>query len=124
MPQSATGISVNVYSQSEHSDPESLELERRALEIEQLRTALTTRTTTAQATGLLAARFQLPTDRAWELLTQASSLSNVKLARLARIVVDIHDDVPLTSDNRQVAVALAAVFEAAVARVLTHGSAA
>ena len=88
------------------------------IEVDQLRTALASRTTTAQATGLLAARFNLPIEQAWSVLRETSNLSNRKLADIARIVVNTHDDVPITAEQDiRVAVALVHVLDASVARV-------
>ena len=80
------------------------------VEIYQMRTALASRTITSQATGLLASQFGMPTERAWSLLREISNMSNRKLLDIARIVVDIHNDVPISPEDTAVALALAAVL--------------
>lgn len=54
----------------------------------QLRTALETRIVIEQAKGVLAERFRLPLDDAFELLRRSARSSRVRLHQLARRVVD------------------------------------
>ena len=84
--------------------------------VAQLETALLSRTVTAQATGLLAARFGVDTDQAWRLLREVSNRSNQKLAKVAQLVVDLHNQADLTTEETRVASAVAAVFDVAVSR--------
>ena len=86
-------------------------------ELGQLRVALASRTTTAQATGLLAARFGVSTDDAWRLLREVSNMGNVKVRDAARIVVDMHNGASLAgADERRIAHSVARVFDTAVQR--------
>lgn len=55
-------------------------------EMENLRTALDTRTVIGQATGILMARRELTADEAFEVLARASQNHNVKLAELAGLL--------------------------------------
>lgn len=46
------------------------------------------------ATGIIAASFDLPLDAAREQLVEAASRAGVPEARLARMIVELHDDAP------------------------------
>ena len=59
----------------------------RAMEGNQLNDALATRGTIAQAVGLVMARYQINSDRAFQFLVRASSTSNIKLREIAEEVV-------------------------------------
>jgi GAF domain-containing protein len=59
----------------------------RAIEEDNLNIALTTRGLIGQAIGLTMARFQIPSDRAFQFLVRASSTSNIKLRDIAEEVV-------------------------------------
>ena len=90
-------------------------------EVVQLREALASRTVTAAATGLLAARFDLTTGKAWLLLRAVSSLANIKLFTVARLVVDMHDGLAVPEEDRAGAVAIANAFDGALRRVRDAG---
>ena len=60
----------------------------RAVDEDNLNIALTTRGIIGQAIGLTMARFQIPSDRAFQFLVRASTTSNIKVAAIAEEVVD------------------------------------
>ena len=60
----------------------------RALEEENLNSALTTRGLIGQAVGLTMARFQVTSERAFQFMVRASSTSNIKLRDIAQEIVD------------------------------------
>jgi hypothetical protein len=60
-------------------------------EIAALREGLTSRTVIGQATGLLAGRFDIPIDTAWQMLCRTSNLTNLKLRDISRVIVGAHD---------------------------------
>ncbi len=74
---------------------ERIHLERRVAEleaeVEHLRTALESRTTTATATGMLAERFGCTSPQGWALLRRVSSHANVKVRDVASVVVALAD---------------------------------
>lgn len=63
----------------------------RAIEEDNLNHALTTRTIIGQAVGLVMARFEISSERAFHYLVRASSVSNIKLRDIAQEVVDQAD---------------------------------
>lgn len=56
-------------------------------EVEQLHRGLASRQQLGLATGIVAARFGLPPDRAWAFLLRLSGTSHVKVRDVARLVV-------------------------------------
>jgi AmiR/NasT family two-component response regulator len=70
-----------------------------ATEIAQLRQALATRTVAGQATGIIAGRLQVSTETAWQILRRASTDTNLKLRRVAEIIVASHDSVRPVEDD-------------------------
>ena len=80
-------------------------LERRA----QLQTALSTRIVIEQAKGVLAERYGIPVDVAFELLRSAARANRTKVRDLARAVVSSRETPP------QIAAALAAARTASTA---------
>lgn len=56
--------------------------------IHSLQNALTSRSVTGQATGILMQRYGVASDRAFDILVRASQTSNQKLVALARHVVE------------------------------------
>ena len=59
-------------------------------EVVQLRAALVTRQQIGQASGLLAARFQVPDDQAKSILMGLSQHTNVQVSKVARILIAEH----------------------------------
>lgn len=57
-------------------------------EVAQLREALARRQQYGIVTGVLAARYRIPPDRAWNLLVRLSQHSNLKIAIVARVLYD------------------------------------
>ena len=84
------------------------------IEVAHLRRALASRTITAQATGLLAARFQLPTEAAWNVLTELSNRTQEKLVTVARVIMLSHDGMQIPDEDRAAAVAVARTFDLAL----------
>ena len=68
-------------------------------ENEQLRSALSSRTVTAQATGLLAGKFDLTLVVAWNVLRNLSMDSNIKLRDVARILLAAQDGAVASDDH-------------------------
>ena len=64
----------------------------RAIEEDNLNVALTTRGLVGQAVGLTMARFQIPSERAFQFLVRASSTSNIKVRDIAAEVVAQADE--------------------------------
>jgi GAF domain-containing protein len=60
----------------------------RIREVDQLQTALSTRTTVGMAVGIVMQRYGLTSDHAFAFLTRASSTSNIKLREVAQGIVD------------------------------------
>ena len=85
-------------------------------ELAGLQRALETRTLIGQATGILAASLRLRTDQGWELLRIASTVSNIRLRDVARVLVDSNDG-RLRAGDGETAARVSAVLPEAVARV-------
>jgi AmiR/NasT family two-component response regulator len=66
-------------------------MEQLTEEITQLKESLATRATIGQATGIVGGRLQVTTETAWRLLRRASQDCNVKVRRVAEIIVAAHD---------------------------------
>jgi GAF domain-containing protein len=91
---------MNMYSTTPGAFGRSDEVEGQALaahvavalaaaqEIEQLQTALVSRTVIGQAEGILMERFDISATRAFDVLRRVSSLSNTKLSLVARELVE------------------------------------
>jgi hypothetical protein len=62
-----------------------------AAEIAQLKEGLATRTVIGQATGIVAGRLHVSTGTAWEIVRRASTDCNIKVRRVADIIVASHD---------------------------------
>ena len=84
-------------------------------EVEQLKTALASRTAMGRATGLLAAQLKFTTDEAWEVLITISSITNAKVSLVAGVLVDSHDG-RLAPQDADIAVRVSEAFEEAVRR--------
>ncbi|MFJ1971125.1 ANTAR domain-containing protein [Streptomyces sp. NPDC087903] len=79
-------------------------------ELEQLRHALTSRPVIDQARGILMATHAIPSDRAWQILREASQLSNIKLRTIAETVTaSTQDDGPLPPEKIRTALRTAIV---------------
>ena len=59
-----------------------------SLELDQLQQAMRSRQVIGEATGMLRERFDLSSDRAFDVLKRLSSQQNVKLFHVAQHVVD------------------------------------
>jgi GAF domain-containing protein len=91
---------MNMYSKTPDVFDESDQVEAEALaahvavalaaaqEIEQLQTALTSRTVIGQAEGILMERFDISATRAFDVLRRVSSHSNTKLSLIAKELVE------------------------------------
>jgi GAF domain-containing protein len=75
--------------------------------IDQLRTALETRTVIAQAAGILMLRFDLKSEVSFEVLKRGSQTNNVKLRELATTLVHAHEQGTLTAALRTHGLSLA-----------------
>ena len=73
------------------ADPGGRSAEQLRDEIAQLHEAVTSRTVLGQATGIVAARRQVSTGTAWQILCRASTDTNTKVRRVAEVVVSSHD---------------------------------
>ena len=71
---------------------------RLEIEVGQLREALVSARHIGMVVGILAARYNLTTDRSWALLVQLSQRTNVKLREVARVLHDDFDSHPELDD--------------------------